>query len=79
MTMPDCLIRDTILFSRTAICLFMMEVLKMNFFFTSPAQEWEETLPIGNGSLGGMIFGSFPEKIGLNDELLWSGYEYRRL
>lgn len=54
----------------------MMEVLKMNFFFTSPAQEWEETLPIGNGSLGGMIFGSFPEKIGLNDESLWSGYEY---
>ena len=30
----------------------MMEVLKMNFFFTNPAQEWEETLPIGNGSLG---------------------------
>lgn len=48
----------------------------MNFYFTEPAQEWEETLPIGNGSLGGMIFGSFPEKIGLNDELLWSGYEY---
>lgn len=48
----------------------------MNFFFTRPAQEWEETLPIGNGSLGGMIFGSFPEKIGLNDEALWSGYEY---
>lgn len=55
---------------------FCMEVAKMNFFFTEPAREWEETLPIGNGSLGGMIFGSFPEKIGLNDELLWSGYEY---
>ncbi len=48
----------------------------MNFFFTTPALEWEETLPIGNGSLGGMIFGSFPEKIGLNDDVLWSGYEY---
>ena len=32
-------------------------------------------MPIGNGSLGGMIFGDITEEvIGLNEETLWSGY-----
>lgn len=47
----------------------------LSILFQTPALAWEETLPIGNGSLGGMIFGTPDcEKIGLNDERLWSGY-----
>lgn len=47
----------------------------MELYFDQPAQEWEETLPIGNGFLGAMIRGGInSEVIGLNDEQLWSGY-----
>lgn len=47
----------------------------MRLFYRQPAKIWEETLPIGNGSLGAMIFGGIEEeKLGLNEETLWSGY-----
>ncbi len=47
----------------------------MNLWFRRPAQAWEETLPIGNGRLGAMIFGGVEEeKLGLNEDTLWSGY-----
>lgn len=49
----------------------------MELFYEKPAKEWEETLPIGNGSLGAMIFGHPKcEKLGLNEESLWSGYKH---
>lgn len=48
---------------------------KFKLWYDKPGNQWEETLPIGNGSLGGMIFGGIEEeKIGLNQETLWSGY-----
>jgi alpha-L-fucosidase 2 len=42
---------------------------------TSPGDHaWTQALPIGNGSLGGMVFGGMPEeRIQLNEESLWSG------
>ncbi|WP_234122784.1 glycoside hydrolase family 95 protein [Clostridium hydrogenum] len=47
----------------------------MRLFYTKPAEKWEETLPIGNGSLGAMIWGgSERERLGLNEESIWSGY-----
>ena len=48
----------------------------MRLYYCRPAEFWEQTLPIGNGSLGGMVWGTVPEEtIGLNEESLWSGYE----
>jgi alpha-L-fucosidase 2 len=42
--------------------------------FTDPAARWEEALPLGNGRLGAMIFGSPDrERIQLNEESIWSG------
>jgi len=42
--------------------------------FDSPAAQWEEALPLGNGRLGAMIFGSPDrEKIQLNEDSIWSG------
>jgi alpha-L-fucosidase 2 len=39
-----------------------------------PANEWEVALPIGNGRLGGMVFGGVEtERIQLNEETLWTG------
>ncbi|MBS6194915.1 MAG: glycoside hydrolase family 95 protein [Clostridiales bacterium] len=47
----------------------------MKLWYKTPAKDWEETLPIGNGSLGGMIFGTPEEEVvGINEETLWSGY-----
>lgn len=49
----------------------------MKLFYAEPASKWEETLPIGNGSLGAMIWGSIKrECLGLNEESLWSGYRH---
>jgi alpha-L-fucosidase 2 len=42
--------------------------------FNSPASNWEEALPLGNGRLGAMIFGSPDrERIQLNEDSIWSG------
>lgn len=47
----------------------------MNIQFGSPATYWVEALPIGNGKLGGMVFGGIEkERIALNEDTLWSGY-----
>ncbi|WP_240477927.1 glycoside hydrolase family 95 protein [Cyclobacterium amurskyense] len=47
---------------------------KMQLWYTSPADEWLEALPIGNGRLGAMIFGGVKEEqIQLNEESLWAG------
>ena len=46
----------------------------MELFYTSPAKEWTEALPLGNGRLGAMVYGGYKnERIQLNEETLWSG------
>ncbi len=44
-------------------------------WYNQPARHWEEALPLGNGRIGGMVFGGVQkERIGLNEDTLWSGY-----
>ncbi len=44
-------------------------------FSRSPARVWEEAYPLGNGSLGAMVFGGTSEcRIFLNQDTLWTGY-----
>lgn len=39
--------------------------------------DWTKALPVGNGRLGGMVFGSSrKEKIQLNEDTLWTGSPY---
>ncbi len=46
-------------------------------WYTSPAEDWNEALPLGNGILGMMVFGGITEeRIQLNEETFWSGWEY---
>jgi alpha-L-fucosidase 2 len=46
-------------------------------WFSKPAAKWEEALPIGNGRLGGMVYGGVDEAvIQLNEETYWSGGPY---
>ncbi|MGO4371607.1 glycoside hydrolase N-terminal domain-containing protein, partial [Paenibacillus sp. MCAF20] len=46
----------------------------MKLWYRKPADEWVEALPVGNGRLGGMIYGGIKrERIALNEDTLWSG------
>ena len=43
-------------------------------WYAQPAARWEEALPVGNGRLGAMVFGSAAhERLPLNEDTLWSG------
>lgn len=45
-----------------------------SLWYKNPAQNWNEALPIGNGRIGGMVFGKIQnEKIQLNEETVWAG------
>ncbi len=47
-------------------------------WYNHPATEWEESLPLGNGSLGALVFGGVDkETLGLNLDTLWSGYPHK--
>jgi alpha-L-fucosidase 2 len=46
-------------------------------WYDAPAESWNHALPVGNGRLGGMVFGGIArERIQLNEETLWSGGPY---
>lgn len=54
----------------------------MKLWYLQPAQkrEWNEALPIGNGNLGGMVFGDVKaEQIQLNEETVWYGAKKDRV
>jgi alpha-L-fucosidase 2 len=43
-------------------------------WYTKPAERWLEALPIGNGRMGGMVFGGAKlERIALSESTAWSG------
>jgi alpha-L-fucosidase 2 len=43
-------------------------------WFSKPAAQWTEALPVGNGRLGAMVFGGVKsERLQLNHDSLWSG------
>ena len=46
----------------------------MTMTYDTPARVWNEALPIGNGRLGGMVFGGpAMERIQLNEDTFWAG------
>jgi alpha-L-fucosidase 2 len=45
----------------------------LQLWFTRPAAEWNEALPVGNGRLGAMVFGGVEsERLQLNEETVWT-------
>ena len=47
---------------------------QMQLFYHEPAHYFEESLPIGNGKLGGLVYGNPKhDTIYLNDITLWTG------
>jgi len=46
----------------------------VRLWYTQPAANWNEALPVGNGRLGAMVFGDcVHERIQLNEESIWAG------
>jgi alpha-L-fucosidase 2 len=46
-------------------------------WYSKPATEWVEALPLGSGRLGAMVFGGVEsERIALNENTLWAGGPY---
>jgi alpha-L-fucosidase 2 len=58
-------------------CSFFESEIKENapeLWYDQPAQEWMQSLPVGNGRLGAMVYGGITEEtIALNEITLWSG------
>ncbi|MGG1553407.1 glycoside hydrolase family 95 protein [Paenibacillus ferrarius] len=51
-----------------------MSANQMVLWYGKPAAEWVEALAVGNGRLGGMVYGgAMQERIQLNEDTLWSG------
>ncbi len=47
----------------------------MKMIFKSPANGWHESFILGNGRMGGAVYGGTKrEQIALNEDTLWSGY-----
>jgi alpha-L-fucosidase 2 len=47
----------------------------LTLWYSTPAKTWTEALPVGNGSLGAMVFGGVShERLQLNEHTLWSGH-----
>lgn len=50
----------------------------LKLWYTRPAQQWVEALPVGNGRLGAMVYGDpHNEVIQLNEHTVWAGQPNR--
>ena len=48
-------------------------------WYRQPAQQWTQALPVGNGRLAAMVFGTVAkEHIQLNEDTIWSGDKHDR-
>ena len=51
------------------------EATRDKLWYQNPAAKWSESLPVGNGRMGAMIFGGVPEcRIQFNEHTVWSGF-----
>src|SRR3954467_10858532 len=52
----------------------------LRLWYTHPAANWNEALPIGNGRLGAMVFGGVQqEHLQLNEDTVWAGEKRDRM
>ncbi|MCQ2256449.1 MAG: glycoside hydrolase family 95 protein [Bacteroidaceae bacterium] len=63
-----------LLISFLALCSLSIMVTAQTLHYNRPAEYFEEALVIGNGTLGGIVYGGTAvDKISLNDITLWTG------
>lgn len=65
------------------LCLLAFTQLSagnLKLWYKTPAANWWEALPIGNGHLGAMVFGgTHQEELQLNEATFWSGGPYNNV
>jgi len=55
-------------------CFFSTLAFSQQLWYTQPAKQWAEALPVGNGHLGAMDFGgTAEERIQFNEHTVWTG------
>ena len=58
----------------TVGCISVAAQAVHRLWYNQPAQTWTQALPVGNGVIGGMVFGTpAVEHIQLNEETIWAG------
>ena len=63
-----------IIFCACAGCVGKQPTKPLKLWYDRPARVWEEALPLGNGRIGGMVYGRpFDEYYQLNENSFWSG------
>jgi len=51
----------------------------LKLWYNKPAQKWTEALPVGNGRLGAMVYGTVQtERLQLNEDTVWAGQPVER-
>ena len=82
----NCIYMAYNLFRKCSLCLVLVMCTGMTvqsqqkaiLWYDSPAQHWEEALPLGNGRLGAMVYGDpVNEEIQLNEETVSAGSPYK--
>ena len=54
--------------------VFSAHASNTTLWYEQPANKWVESLPLGNGRMGAMVFGGVQqERLQLNEESLWAG------
>ena len=63
-----------ILLNISAFAVAEIEKPVLKLWYNQPANEWMQSIPLGNGRLGAMIFGGTDnDRIALNEITMWSG------
>lgn len=69
--------KTLLLFRLFLVCLPVLHAqpkAPLKLWYNEPASNWNEALPIGNGRLAAMVFGTpSTERIELNEETVWAG------
>jgi alpha-L-fucosidase 2 len=52
---------------------------RLKLWYDKPAGQWTEALPVGNGRLGAMVYGTVQtERLQLNEDTVWTGHPVDR-
>lgn len=70
----DCLVALGVICSASAGGNEPSPIHPLTLWYQQAARQWEEALPLGNGHIGAMVFGSVPtERIQFNEHTVWTG------
>lgn len=69
--------KNTLILIYLSLCSIFTSAQDLKLWYSQPAQDWSEALPIGNSRLGAMVYGGIErEELQLNEETFWAGSPY---